>query len=324
MMKTLKWILFLFIFLILLILIAPFAVPLHPNTDVVPVNQLSDKDSLFLDISGIQIHYKIQGEGEPNIILLHGFGASIFSWREVMAPLGQYGTVMAYDRPAFGLTERPEAGEWEEGRNPYSPEMQPEILIQLMDALEIERAVLVGNSAGGTVAVQTALQYPNRVLGLVLVDAAIYSGGSPLPEWMRPLLDTPQGQRLGLLLTRSIQTRGEQLLNLAWHAPTMITESVRDGYRKPLSVEGWDRALWELTKSSHSMSLRERLPELSLPVLVITGDDDRIVPTEESVQLAKDIPNAELVILPACGHVPQEECPKLFLEAAGTFLEQLK
>ncbi|MBP7787306.1 MAG: hypothetical protein KA046_05430, partial [Longilinea sp.] len=65
MMKTLKWILFLFIFLILLILIAPFAVPLHPNTDVVPVNQLADKDSLFLDISGIQIHYKIQGEGEP-------------------------------------------------------------------------------------------------------------------------------------------------------------------------------------------------------------------------------------------------------------------
>ena len=91
------------------------------------------------------------GQGEPVLILLHGFGASEFSWREVMEPLSTYGRVIAYDRPAFGLTERPMEGNWT-GTNPYSVQGNVELLDGLMDELGVDKAILVGNSAGGGVA----------------------------------------------------------------------------------------------------------------------------------------------------------------------------
>ena len=90
-----------------------------------------------------------------------------------------------------------------------------------------------------------------------------------------------------------------------------------------MQVANWDRALWELPASNDPSGLPERLQELDLPVLVITGDDDRIVPTEQSVRLAAELPNAELVVVPACGHVPHEECPQAVLEAIETFLANL-
>ena len=69
--------------------------------------------------------------------------------------------------------------------------------------------------------------------------------------------------------------------------------------------------------------LPARLAELQLPVLVITGDNDRIVPTQQSVKLAAELPNATLVVVPACGHVPQEECPQAVLDAIQPFLGRL-
>ena len=105
----------------------------------------------------------------PTLVLLHGLAASVFSWREVMEPLSAVGTVIAFDRPAFGLTGRPMPGDWAD-ENPYSPEIQPNLTVSLMDKLGMEKAVLVGHSAGGTIAVHTALRHPDRVEALVLVD----------------------------------------------------------------------------------------------------------------------------------------------------------
>jgi pimeloyl-ACP methyl ester carboxylesterase len=268
----------------------------------------------------LNIHYKKYGDGEPVFILLHGFGASLFSWREVTKPLAEIGTVIAYDRPAFGLTERPM--EWE-GENPYSQEAQIELVIGLMDALGVEKAILVGNSAGGTISMLTALKYPERVESLILVDPAVYAGGGA-PAWSRPLLKTPQMNRVGPLIARQIQTRGPELVEVAWHDPSKITPDVMEGYQKPLRVENWDKALWYLTVSSRESGLVVRLSEFTLPILVITGDDDRIVPTEQSVRLAGELPNAELVVIPQSGHVPHEETPVEFMQAVIQFLETLE
>ncbi len=180
--------------------------------------------------------------------------------------------------------------------------------------------VLVGNSAGGTVAALTALQYPERVRALVLVDAAIYAHGERFPSWLRPLLRSPQLRRLGPLYVRSIREWGIEFGRSAWHDPSQITDEIWDGYTRPLYAENWDRALYELTIASSSADPAERLDELTLPVLVITGDDDRIVPTEQSIRLAGELPNATLVVIPACGHVPHEECPQAFLDAVNEFL----
>lgn len=314
----------LFLLVILLVIaIGPLVIPIPPLPDPVPVTALMDDDSRFVEINGIDVHYKQHGSGEPVMILLHGFGASTFSWREVMQPLTSAGTVIAFDRPAFGLTERPMPGEWE-GESPYALNSQIELLIGLMDRLGVERAVLIGNSAGGTVAVATALVHPERVSALVLVDAAIYAGGGA-PAWIRPLLRTPQFDRLGPWFARSIAgEQGDAFLRAAWHDPSKITDEIVEGYRKPLQVANWDRALWELTKASGESRLAERLDQLTMPVLVVTGDDDRIVPTAESVRLANDIAGAKLAVFPNCGHVPQEECPEPFLKAVLAFLAEIK
>lgn len=298
--------------LVLAVLIVPLLIPVPPLTDTRPVEELADPDSLFIEVNGLNVHYKIEGSGEPLFILLHGFGASTYSWQKVQEKLSLYGgTAVAFDRPAFGLTERPL--QWE-GQNPYSPEAQTDLVVGLMDKLGFQQAILVGNSAGGTVAAYTAIRYPGRVQALVLVDAAIYTGGGA-PGWVKPLLKMPQMRHLGPLIARNILGRGNNLIQQAWHDPSKITADVYEAYRKPTLVENWDKALWELTLASRDLKLEERLDELNMPVLVITGDDDRIVPTEESIRLADELPSATLVVIPACGHVPQEECPDAFLEA---------
>lgn len=297
--------------------VGPFLIPVPPLENTVPAESLTDENSLFVEVNGVNVHYKKAGDGEPVFILLHGFGASIFSWREVMKPLAEFGTVIAYDRPAFGLTERPL--EWE-GENPYSQEAQVELVIGLMDALSIEKATLVGNSAGGTVSMLAALKYPERVTSLILVDPAVYAGGGA-PAWIRPLLGTPQMRHLGPLFARQLQEQGTEFIKTAWHDPSKITPEVFEGYQKPLKVENWDKALWYLTLSSRESGLAERVDEFNLPVLVITGDDDRIVPTEQSVRLAGEIQDAELVVISQCGHVPHEECPAEFMQAVADFLK---
>jgi pimeloyl-ACP methyl ester carboxylesterase len=307
---------------LVLLLIVPLVIPFPAFPGAVSLDGLKEPDSQFIRAAGIETHYKQAGTGQTAILLLHGFGASTFSWREVTRPLARYGSVIAYDRPAFGLTQRPMPGDWT-GSSPYSLDAQVSQLMGLMDAKGIQKAILVGNSAGGTVSVAAALKYPQRVQALVLVDAAIYSGGG-LPQWLKPLMGTPWGRWYGPLLVRSIQTSGMEMLRTAWHDPERTPPEVIAGYRKPLQAANWDRALWELTLAQEPSGLAARLKELGMPVLVVTGDDDRIVPTAQSVRLAGEIPGAQLVTFKECGHVPQEECPDAFLLAVGPFIEKQK
>jgi pimeloyl-ACP methyl ester carboxylesterase len=130
-------------------------------------------------------------------------------------------------------------------------------------------------------------------------------------------------QRIGPLLVREIQKTGLQIIDQAWHDPTKQPEDTVPLYTKPLKAEHWDFALWQYSTSSQPSDLPERLDQLDLPVLVITGDDDRIVPTQTTIETAGKIPGAQLVVLPECGHVPQEECPQAFLSAVEVFISQL-
>lgn len=307
--------------ILIILAVGPFLVPVPPLENTLPVQDLADEDSLFADINGIEVHYKASGEGEPVFILLHGFGASAFSWREVLEPLSEIGTVIAYDRPAFGLTERPL--NWPENQNPYSPESQVQLVISLMDYLGIEKAILVGNSAGGTVALNTALAHPDRIQALVLVDAAVYQGGGA-PPFVQPLLGLPQLDHLGPLIARQISVQGDDFIRSAWSNPSRITPEIMAGYRKPLQAENWDRALWELTKASRGSTLPEHLEEITSPSLVISGADDQIVPLDLSLRLAADLPDADLAVFDNCGHLPQEECPIQFIDAIADFLDRIQ
>ena len=153
-----------------LLFIGPFLVPVPPLEAVGAPRDLAGPDSRFVDVplagGTLTVHYEETGSGKPALVLLHGFAASTFSWREVLPALGEKWRTVAFDRPAFGLTERPLPETWQGDwttQNPYAPGAQVELTTSVMDRLSIDDAVLVGNSAGGTVAMLTALAYPERV-----------------------------------------------------------------------------------------------------------------------------------------------------------------
>jgi pimeloyl-ACP methyl ester carboxylesterase len=298
----------------------PFLIPVPPLKRTFQPHELADDDSEFVEINGLDIHVKKRGQGEPVFVLLHGFAASLYSWHAVIQPLSRLGMVIAFDRPGFGLSEH--ALTWQ-GQNPYSPETQVELVIGLLDHYGIKQAVLVGNSAGGTVAMQAALAHPERIVALILIDPAVYRGGG-IPGWLQPLLASPQMRHLGPLVTRQILARGRELIKMAWHNPDLLPPEMAEYYLKPFKVEHWDKALWELTLASRPTGLPLRLSEFSMPTLVITGDDDRIVPTKDSLRLADELPNASLDIIQNAGHVPHEEQPQAFIDAVINFVGQIQ
>jgi len=315
-----RFLLFLLVLVLLVVIVGPLLAPLPPLFDTVPAAQLADTDSRFVEVNGLQVHYKMVGAGKPVMVLLHGFASSTYTWHKVMSDLAKQGTVIAFDRPAFGLTERPLPGSWT-GDSPYSNESAVKLTVGLMDALGMSDAVLVGHSAGAAIAMQTALEYPARIEGLVLVDAAI-SANRQMPAW---IANTPQMKRLGPYLSRSLAGKeGDAFLQAAWHDPSKFTQADKDAYRKPLQIENWDIALWQYTIANRDADLENQLGALRLPVLVLSGDDDRIVPAAQSEKLANGLPNRRMVVLSACGHVPQEECPEEWLPPVLDYLAQFK
>ncbi|MCE9646150.1 MAG: alpha/beta hydrolase [Chloroflexi bacterium] len=316
-----KIIIWIVVFVLASVMIGPFLIPVPALEGLVPESAIADPDSKFIEINHVTVHYKQEGAGKTTFILLHGFGASVYSWREVMDDFAMRGRVIAYDRPAFGLTERPMPETW--AANPYGMDANIELLHGLMDALEVEKAVLVGNSAGGGVSVAFALKYPERVESLILVDPGLGGGRGPqFPEWALPLMRTPQMRHLGPLLVRNIAETGNETILRAWSDPALVTDEIIAGYRKPLRADNWDRALYELTFAPPFPELRPQLPDLTVPSLIIGGEDDRIIRPWYFEAVSKEIPGAELVLLPKCGHVPHEECPDRFMENVIKFLDQ--
>ncbi len=189
-----------------------------------------------------------------------------------------------------------------------------------MDALEIEKAILVGNSAGALIASETYFRHPERVTGLILVDPALKGQSySPVIRW---LMSTPQMDRIGPLISRQILSRGDDFIRTAWHDPSSINKDIMNGYHKPLQMYGWDMGLWEFTKAD-KVNVLAKTGQFKLPVLIITGSDDRIIPTKNSIELYRWIPGAELTVIEGAGHVPQEEKPEEFINAVTSFVSKI-
>jgi pimeloyl-ACP methyl ester carboxylesterase len=192
-----------------------------------------------------------------------------------------------------------------------------------MDSLGIEDAILVGNSAGGNVAAQTALAHPDRVEGLVLVDASIYGYGAA-KDLVQGVLSAPIIQTVGPVIARIAAHFGTQVAHSSWHDPAKVPPETRSAYQRQMLADHWDFGFWEAGRVGLPDDLAHRVDELDLPTLVITGDNDGVVPTEDSVRLAGELPNAQLAIMADCGHVPNEECPDQFIQATSEYLDSLK
>jgi pimeloyl-ACP methyl ester carboxylesterase len=326
--------------LALIALVGPLVVPIAPLADTTDARDLAWPGSAWTPALGLDVHVEAVLDGAPvtdlaalpspaaaPVLLLHGFGANTRSWGATLPWIGEApetagDVAMAYDRPGFGLTDRPTGG-WAPDANPYGPDAQVATAVALIDALGAEAAVLVGHSAGGAIALQTALAHPDRVAALVLVAPAVYRGGGA-PAWSKPLLRTPQLERIGPVLMRQLGGRtGDDFLRSSWADPTRMDDAVFEAYRRPLRAHDWDRALWELVKASAEPDLADRLAEVRVPVLVVHGLQDVVVPIEQSRDLIVDLANvpggARLVELDGCGHLPHEECPEAFRAAVESW-----
>lgn len=303
-----------------LVLIVPYLIPVE-TTGTRTYKEVAGQGATFATAQGVEIYYEktdfVCQEGKdcsnpPVILLLHGFGANTFSFREVIGPLSELGDVIAYDRPGFGLTERPSS--WE-GENPYGSVGNDLILDELIAQLAPNRdVILVGHSAGGTLAAQYAVDNKDAIKGLILISPAILTtGGSP--SWLNWIYSIPQLDHLGPLLVSSIASSGMDLLERSWYDKTKITEEVKAGYREPLDVIGWEEGFWEFNRAPRSFDVKDRLDEITIPTLLITGDTDTVVETKDTEALATLIKDSVLFVIPKSGHLAQEETPEDTMKA---------
>lgn len=309
--------------IVLAVLLGPLMVPVS-TSGAVTHKEAAGPDGTFFEWQGIDIHYRLTSAKAncptPSnlVVLIHGFGASTFSWQPVEDKFSPCDDVISYDRPAFGLTERTLS--WK-GLNPYSMAAQQSMLSELISKFANGRkAVLVGHSAGGQVAAKFALDNPQLVSKLVLEAPAILNSapGSNL-AWITYV---PQLNHIGPLLVSSIASSGMELLERSYHDKTKLTDAVIAGYRVPLTIKNWEFAFWEFSRAERSTDVASRLTEFEMPVLIITGDDDRVVETALTRELAAKMPTAEFVVISNSGHLPHEETTAEFMAAVLPFVNE--
>ena len=305
-----------------LLLVGPFLIPVNSSGTLTNVEaataQFGDK-SKFIEVVGHDVHYLTAGDPSSDklILLLHGFGANVSTWDLVLDELGAAGFVVAYDRAAFGFTERPET--WS-GTNPYSSAGQLEVIQALVDEFGAgKEVVILGHSAGGNLAAAFAAANPESVDELILLAPAVYSTGGG-PSWLNWIYDIPQLNHVGPALVSSIATSGLDLLQESYYDKSLVTEELTAKYTAPLKIVGWEKAFWNYNKAPRTTNVDKQLALLTVPTLVITGDTDEVVATADSIRLAGELPNAQLVVIENCGHLPNEEKSQEFLTAVAGFL----
>lgn len=309
--------------LVITLVFGPFLIPVNTSGTLTyrqAAQEFWQGESNWIEVLNHEVHYVTTGDEAADrvLILLHGFGASAYSYKAVLPELAELGQVVAYDRAAFGFTERPTA--WEV--NPYGLTGQLEVLDEFVTKFGVGKSVvLVGHSAGGALAAEYALQNPAKIDQLVLFAPAVLTTGGA-PEWLNWIYSIPQVDHLGPLLVSQIATAGLDILYSSYFDSSKVTEDVLAGYKAPLKVRGWESAFWEFNRAPRSAGISNRLSEITAPTLVITGDSDAIVPTADSKKVAALIKNSVLKVIPRTGHLPNEEAPAEFSAAIRDFVLQ--
>lgn len=267
---------------------------------------------------GLRVHYTDEGNRSGRtLVLVHGLAASVHAWRPWVQRLSADYRLLAIDLPGHGLTEAP-AG--------YLASLDGNAA--LVDALAreagAERFVLVGNSMGGAVSLAYAMAHPDKLDGLVLIDAAGWPGAdgdrggppgfvglfnNPLGRWFMKLIDP-----------RLVITGG---LKSAYHEEALVTKDVADRYANlAMAVGHRDILLTQRPQPARPWTPAD-FARITTPTLVLAGEKDALIPVADARAIAAAIPGARLVTYPEGGHLPMEQLPdetvrdlKAFLGAA--------
>ncbi|PIN26012.1 putative hydrolase/acyltransferase (alpha/beta hydrolase superfamily) [Handroanthus impetiginosus] len=310
--------------------------PISEHEPILSLNKICEEDELSR-LGSPALERDMEANEQFGIVLVHGFGGGVFSWRKIMGVLArQIGcTVAAFDRPGWGLTSRPRQKDLEgnQSSNPYKIDNQVDLLLSFCLEMGFSSVVLVGHDDGGLLALKAAqkVQLPAtsinlEIKGVVLLNVSL--SRELVPAFARILLRTSLGKKH--LVRPLLRTEIIQVVNRrAWYDGTKLTTEVLSLYKAPLYMEGWDEALHEIGKLSYETVLRPQdaislLKAVeALPVLVVAGAEDILVPLKSVQTMASKLVNSRLVAISGCGHLPHEECPKALLAAISPFITRL-
>ena len=303
-----------------LLMLTALAVPLvrAPDRAVETlVARWAPPPSDFVDVKGQVVHLRDEGPREDPlpVVLLHGTSASLHTWEGWVKAIRPRRRVITLDLPAFGLTG-PFTGQY--AGQPYGGDEYARFVLDVLDALKVQRFVVGGNSLGGEVAWRIATLARERVERLVLVDAI----GPPFePE------SIPMGWRIARvpvlnklmeeILPRPVVAQG--IVSVYGH-PERVSAELVDRYFELTLREGNRRALMERLRDWRPGEGAERIASIRTPTLIIWGRRDRLIPLSVGEHFGRTIPGSRLVIFDDLGHVPHEEDPARTVKPVLAFL----
>jgi len=252
----------------------------------------------YRTVDGTRLRLIDTGNGTP-VVFIHGFGASIYGWRYQLPPTVTAGyRVVAFDNRGFGFSDKPAHG--------YTNAAYAHLVVSLLDSLGIASAVLVGHSMGGAIAAEVALTYPDRVRGLVLIDAAGYGVRWP------GVLKLARWPQVGAVVTRfRARWITGRILRSTFADPSKVTEADVDQYYAPVPDPAYGRALRGVLREFRFDTLSGgRLGGVLAPTLILWGDADRWIPLRDGTRFARDLPRSEFVVVAHTGHDAADESPE--------------
>lgn len=311
--------LFKWLAVITLILGAAFLIFRTPDTDPTEMRaKYGAAPSQFVDLGGgLTVHLRDEGPRDAlPIVLLHGSNDDLHTWDAWAATLSKQYRVVRFDTIGHGLT----------GAAPdkvYTPQAMADLVGKVADKLGLPKFVLGGNSMGGGISVLYATQHPERLAGLVLVDA----GGAP-KKAAEPgnigfkIAAMPGINQLMLHITpRSII---EKSLRQSVTNADFVTPAVVDRYWELLRYPGNRAATLQRFTASRNAFDRNLIAGIKVPTLILWGEEDKLIGVDGARWYAEAIAGSTLKIYPKIGHLPQLEHPATSAADIATFLASLK
>jgi pimeloyl-ACP methyl ester carboxylesterase len=250
-------------------------------------------DATFKRVEDTRVRYLDVGEG-PTVVLVHGFAASLDTWRPVIPALAKNHRVIALDLKGFGWSGRPQGD--------YSPAAQAKLVWSLLEELNVDKTALVAHSWGASVVLQMALSRPAAVERIALYDAWVYN--EQLPSffvWAR-------AGGLGEVMFRLFYTeRPEDKIALAFYDKDYVTQDLVEHTRRMQQRPGTMAAHLEAVRGQDYREVQKRYNTIDVPVLLLWGREDKVTTLTMGERLLKDLPRARLEVYPRCGHFPMIE-----------------
>jgi 2-hydroxy-6-oxonona-2,4-dienedioate hydrolase/2,6-dioxo-6-phenylhexa-3-enoate hydrolase len=265
--------------------------------------------SKYAQAGDIRVHYNEVGEGDA-VIFLHGGGPGATSWSNFFKNVGavseQYRCLLV-DQPGFGKSDSVTMAE---PRNTVNARAVKD----LMDALGIEKASLIGNSMGGATSITFAIDYPDRIDKLIIMG----SGGGGSPPLFAP--SPTEGIKILNEVFETPSVEGlRRLINVMLFDGSMVPDEVLEQRFKTI-MDNPDHLTARRNSVTTQRDVSVQLAGIGAPTLVLHGRNDRVVPLENGLRLVSSIPNSRLVVLNQCGHWAQYEHSDVFNRLVTDFL----